>query len=89
MGKVDSHHCSEFFCKLGDFLDGELEARCCTEMTEHVEGCEHCRIVIRTIQTTMSICHEHATEDVPDTVKMRVHRVIRERLLEERLIDEF
>jgi anti-sigma factor RsiW len=89
MGKVDSHHCSKFFCKLGDFLDGEMENECCTEMEQHIEGCEKCKIVIRTIRMTMNICHEHATEDVPETVKLRVRQVIRERFFMGKSIDEF
>jgi hypothetical protein len=90
MGKVEDHkcHCHDLLGKLGDFLDGEADAECCVQFENHMEICEKCSIVIKTLRTTMKVCHDHINEDLPDMVSIRVRRVVWERLIQERIIDE-
>jgi hypothetical protein len=90
MGKVKEHncHCHELLGKLGDFLDGEADAECCMQFENHIEICERCSIVIRTLRATMKVCRDNICEEVPETVQIRMRKVIWERIIREEIIDE-
>lgn len=40
---------------LSDFVDGELEPDLCAQLESHLAGCENCRIVVDTLQRTVSL----------------------------------
>lgn len=86
---MEKHHCKHFLCKICEFLDGEIEQTCCVEIEQHIEECEECRIVVSTMQTTMRVCRDLGCEDIPDTIRIRLHQEIRRRLFEEKLIEYF
>lgn len=90
---MEEHNCCDKLMRMmGEFLDGEIETECCEEFEKHVEKCEKCSIVLRTTQTTIEIYqehyHEHVCDEIPDGIRHRVYRSIRERLVFENLIEE-
>lgn len=87
---MENHECCrKLRMLLGDYLDGETENQCCKEIEQHMQQCEKCEIIVRTTLTTMKICQEHIIrEEVPEGTKIRVRRVIKQRLIREKLIEE-
>jgi len=90
MVKVEHHDCCKKLRELlGDYLDGEIEKYCCEEIEQHMQSCAKCEIIVRTTLTSMRICQEHIIrEEVPDGIRLRVRRVIKQRLIQEKLIEE-
>ena len=60
---------------LSDFLDGELESDICEQIERHLAECPDCKIVVDTLQKTVSLYHTVSEEDaVPEGVRMRLFR---------------
>lgn len=87
---MEHHECCKRLRELlGDYLDGEIERKCCQEIEQHMQECEKCEIIVRTTLHTMKICQEHiVSEELPEGTRIRIRRVIRQRLIEERFIEE-
>ena len=45
-----THNCKELLGQIHDYIDGELEARLCAELEQHMAGCEDCRIMVDTTE---------------------------------------
>ncbi|MDQ7824655.1 MAG: hypothetical protein RDV48_17775 [Candidatus Eremiobacteraeota bacterium] len=85
---MEEHRCHNILCMLGEFLDGEAQSHCCSQIEAHMGSCERCRIVIRTTRTTVQICRDNACEDLPDAVRVRIRQVVKEYLLQQNLIGD-
>jgi len=53
-----SHHdhtpeCQALLMQLGDYIDGELEAKLCAQLEQHLATCENCRIMVDTTRKTV------------------------------------
>ncbi len=57
---------------LSDYIDGELEAELCAEIENHLACCENCRIVVDTLERTVTLYHDHGHEPLPDDVRTRL-----------------
>ncbi len=69
-----SSGCKHLLGSLSEYIDGELEARLCAELEEHLEGCEDCRVVVNTLRKTVELYRQ--AEPVDDTLP----NAVRERL---------
>lgn len=61
-------HCKKMFSRLLDYLDGQLDDFSCEEMETHLNGCEPCKKLLRSFETTISRCR-NASADCPDPTK--------------------
>ena len=84
---MENNDCKRFCETCGDYLDGEMEQVCCEEFETHMKHCLKCEIFVRTTRTTIRICQEHIREEIPDAIRMRVRRVIMEKLIQEKLCE--
>jgi predicted anti-sigma-YlaC factor YlaD len=39
--------------QLGDYIDGDLEAKLCAQLEQHLTGCDICRIMVDTTRKTV------------------------------------
>jgi anti-sigma factor RsiW len=69
--------CKEMLRSLSDYIDGELEAELCAEIELHMAGCGNCRVVVDTLNKTVSLYREHGHEPVPPEAKDRLYAVLR------------
>ncbi|MCE1252701.1 MAG: zf-HC2 domain-containing protein [Anaerolineae bacterium] len=71
---IHSSNCRHLLGSLSEYIDGELEARLCAELEEHLEGCEDCRVVVNTLRKTVELYHktEAADESLPNAVRERL-----------------
>lgn len=72
-----THHenCRHLLGSLSDFLDGDLESDICDQIERHLADCPDCKIVVDTLQKTVSLYHTASEQEaVPDGVRQRLFR---------------
>jgi anti-sigma factor (TIGR02949 family) len=68
----DCHH---LLGSLSDFLDGDLATDLCTQIEHHLAECPDCKVVVDTLQKTISLYQTVSEQDtVPDGVRQRLIR---------------
>jgi predicted anti-sigma-YlaC factor YlaD len=73
----DREDCSHLLGSLSEYVDGSLGEMLCKEIERHVTECEDCRIVIDTLEKTVSLYHttvELEPPSVPDDVRERLYK---------------
>ena len=71
-----SETCREIKDKLSAFLDGELESAVCAEIEQHLRGCDDCRVMVDTLNKTITLYRNYGQETVPPEVHERLTRVL-------------
>jgi anti-sigma factor (TIGR02949 family) len=69
--------CRQLLDSLSDYIDGDLQQELCDEIENHMKDCDNCRIVVDTIEKTISL-YQTTSEPaaVPDDVRQRLfHRL--------------
>jgi anti-sigma factor RsiW len=61
---------------LSAYLDGELEAQFCEEIERHAGECGRCRIVVDTLQRTVTLYRDFGHDDLQGDVKTRLYAVL-------------
>jgi anti-sigma factor (TIGR02949 family) len=71
----DHKDCHQLLGSLSDFLDGDLESNLCAQIERHLAECPDCKIVVDTMQKTVSLYHTDSEQDkVPEGVRQRLFR---------------
>ena len=71
----DHQDCHNLLGSLSGFLDGELESDLCAQIERHLAECPDCKIVVDTLQKTVSLYHTVSEQDtVPAGVRQRLFR---------------
>lgn len=76
-------HASDFSCQqllasLGDYVEGDLAPELCQEIERHLANCEHCRVVVDTLNKTITLYHASAQEtELPSDVRDRLFYVLK------------
>ena len=71
----DHQDCHHLLGSLSDFLDGDLETDLCAQIQQHLADCPNCKVVVDTLQRTVSLYHTVSEEEsVPDGVRERLFR---------------
>ncbi len=60
--RSDQLSCREIFERLSEYIDGELDAKLCECLDEHLQDCEPCLRFIATLRKTVELCRESGTE---------------------------
>ncbi len=71
-----SETCREIKDKLSAYLDGELESALCAEIEQHLRGCDDCRVVVDTLNKTITLYRNYGQATVPPDVHERLTRVL-------------
>ena len=61
----DHAGCREYFEKLSELLDGELDRDIGERIARHLESCPQCRICWATFSKTVEVFHSWGPEPVP------------------------
>jgi len=74
---MDHKSCRHLLGSLSEYVDGELEEALCAEIERHLSGCDNCRVVVDSLQRTVSLYQTIAQQtSVPDGVRERLfHRL--------------
>ena len=66
--------CRQLLDSLSDYVNGDLQQDLCDEIELHMKDCENCRIVIDTLNKTVSLYQSSADPAVvPDEVRQRLY----------------
>lgn len=82
MAKVHDHqghgsNCKSLLNSLSSYIDGELEAKLCTELEHHLADCDKCRIVVDSLRKTVSLYHDHDAEiELPEDIRQRLFHAL-------------
>jgi len=69
------NQCRDLLGNLSEFIDGTLKEELCTEIQEHMTGCENCRIVVDSLRKTIYLYQiTSPPPTVPDEVRERLYR---------------
>ncbi len=73
-----NEHCKQLLGNLSDYINGELDDELCSELTQHLENCQDCQIVVDTLKKTIYLYHTTAQEpvDVPENVRQRLYKCL-------------
>ena len=72
--------CKRVIRQLSEYLDGELDSALLEELSTHLERCEDCRIVVDTCRKTIEIYCNTEPLPLPQDVRERLERALREKL---------
>lgn len=72
---MDRERCHQLLESLSEYVNGSLEEALCAEIERHLAECENCRIVVDTLNKTIYLYHESASQvSVPDEVRRRLFK---------------
>jgi len=70
--------CQQLLASLGDYIEGDLSPQLCQEIERHIAECENCRVIVDTLNKTITLYHASAHEDlVPRAVRGRLFQVLK------------
>ncbi len=75
---MNHEQCRYLLGSLSEYIDGSLEEALCSEIEQHMAGCENCRVVVDTLKKTISLYHEdalqtNASEDIHQRLFKRLN----------------
>ncbi len=74
---MDHHNCHDLLASLSDYIDGQLPAEFCAEIEKHMAGCQKCRVVVDTLQKTVTLYQEISEPgDLPVGVRERLYQCL-------------
>ncbi len=81
MSKPEHAHdlsCKQLLASIGDYVEGDISPELCREIERHIAGCEHCRVVVDTLNKTITLYHDSSHEtEVPSDVRGRLFQVLK------------
>jgi len=73
---MDEHNCRHLLSELSAYVEGEASEALCTEIREHLAGCENCRAVVDTLRKTIQLYHTLPRPDLSDGARQRLYRTL-------------
>lgn len=71
---MDENSCGHLLEHLSDYLDGEASAAICSEIEQHLQECEDCRVVVDTMRQTIHLYHTLPQPDIPPNLRERLYK---------------
>ena len=72
---MEDHNCKHLLGSLSDYIDGELGSAVCSEIEQHLQDCENCRIVVDSLRKTVYLYKVTAgTPAMPIDVRERLYK---------------
>lgn len=59
------HKCREYFERISEFFDNELEDSICEKIKSHLEDCPECLDCVGSLEKAIGLCKNVSAEDVP------------------------
>jgi anti-sigma factor RsiW len=68
----------KYFCEqLSDYLEGEIAEDECRYLEEHLNECPPCAILFQSLKTTVSLCGNAVSDEIPEDVKGALKEFLR------------
>ena len=72
--------CAAARARIDAALDGELDAGACSALDAHCASCPACATVVASLQQMVGLCREAGSAPLPDDVRERARRQMRQLL---------
>ncbi len=72
----EHHNCRDYLGDLSEYVDGALSDDLCQEIESHMAECENCRVVVNTLEKTVTLYHQLPEPEMPDAVRERLFKVL-------------
>jgi anti-sigma factor RsiW len=79
MRVLGKRSCEDVVAILHDYFDGLLEPKLAAIITRHLQNCPECEVFARTYGTVIKLTGELQADEIPEEVRLRVRRALRER----------
>ncbi len=76
--------CKEFCSCLSDYLDGEMSADQCRLIEDHLDMCPPCQLIYQSLATTVEICGKAMPAEIPDEVREKLRRFLKEHCVDDK-----
>ncbi len=76
--------CRDLKDQLSAYLDGELESALCAEIEQHLRDCDDCRVMVDTLNKTITLYRNYGQVDLPVEAHDRLACVLHLERLKER-----
>lgn len=73
-------YCQEYFKRLSELIDGELDQGTAEEIRSHIEACPECRVCWATFKKSVEIFQRFGAEPIPLNMLSELKAFIRESL---------
>ncbi|MCC7194669.1 MAG: zf-HC2 domain-containing protein [Gemmatimonadaceae bacterium] len=83
MRVLGKRSCEDVVAVLQEYFEGSLEPRLAKIIERHLKDCPDCEAFARTYATVIKLTGELPVEHIPDELRMRVRRALRERFAPE------
>ena len=83
--RAGDKRCQDFLQDLSLYIDREASARLCEEIERHLAECADCRVVVNTLQRTISLYRALPQPEMPERLRERLYHTFH---LEEFLSEE-
>ena len=72
-------HCHDLLGSLSEYIDGTLRAELCSELEQHLAGCDQCQVVVSTLRKTIEIYHANGelAVELPQDIRQRLFQRLR------------
>jgi anti-sigma factor RsiW len=69
--------CQSLLSQLSDYIDGDLEEALCADLERHLATCENCRVVVNTLEKTITLYRHLPDPHLPAETQDRLFKVLR------------
>jgi hypothetical protein len=69
-------NCTDLLTHLSDYFDENLTAALRSEIQEHTDSCQHCRVVLNTTRQTIEVYKDNKLYEVSTELRERLHAAI-------------
>ena len=83
MRVLGKRSCEDVVAVLQDYFEGCLEPKLAAIIERHLEDCPDCEAFARAYGTVIKLTGELPVEQIPDELRVRVRRALRERFARE------
>jgi len=66
--------CPDILGNLSNYLDGEASAALCAEIDKHLAHCEDCRVVVDTLNRTVTLYRTLPQPEMPEVMRERLYK---------------
>ncbi len=80
MNRTHRPECREILEGISAYLDDELDAPACAAIERHCQACDSCADLVDGLKTTVGLCRKAAGVALPDDIRDRARRAVRQLL---------
>ena len=73
-------NCEAVMREISNYIDRAVDAGLRQELEHHLEGCQHCTVVLSQINKTVSVFCDEEPVDLPADVRTRLYDALQKKL---------